>query len=93
LGYDFAELTSDSFLKSTFTFRYEFLPKNYFSATANFARVENDLFNKGEIFKNTKSGYMVGYGIDTFLGPIEINYTWSPDHKEKYWYFSLGYWF
>ncbi len=92
-GYDFAELTSNAFLKSGLTFRYQFIPKNYISATANYARVERDLFNEGKIFENTKSGYMVGYGIDTFLGPLEINYSWSPDHSEKYWHFNVGYWF
>lgn len=92
-GYDFAELDANSFLKSSFTFRYEFFSKNYFSATASFARVENDIFNEGKIFSNTKTGYMLGYGLDTFLGPIEINYTWSPDHSKKYWYFNVGYWF
>jgi NTE family protein len=92
-GYDFAELNGDSFLRSTFTLRYEFLPKNYFSAKANYARVGSDLFNEGRIFENTKSGYMLGYGLETFLGPIEINYTGSPDHKENYWYFNVGYWF
>jgi NTE family protein len=92
-GYDFAELNANSFLKSTLTFRYEFLPKNYFSATTNYARIEKDLFNEGKIFDNTKSGYMVGYGLDTFFGPVEINYSWSPDHKENYWYFNVGYWF
>jgi NTE family protein len=92
-GYDFAELNSNSFLKTAVTLRYEYIPKNYLSATANYARVERDLFNNGRIFDNTKSGYMVGYGLDTFLGPIEINYTWSPDHKDRYWYFNVGYWF
>ncbi len=92
-GYDFATLNENAFLKSSLTARYEFFPKNYFSATANYARVENDLFNEGRIFQNTKSGYMMGYGLDTFLGPIEINYAWSPDHGERYWYFNVGYWF
>lgn len=92
-GYNFAELSSNAFLKSGLTMRYEFLHKNYFSATANFARVEEDLFNEGRIFQNTFSGYMVGYGLDTFLGPIEINYSWSPDHTQNYWYFNVGYWF
>ncbi|MBI9040323.1 patatin-like phospholipase family protein [Lutibacter sp.] len=92
-GYDMAALNENAFLKSALTTRFEFLPKNYFSLTANYARVENDLFNEGKIFENTKSGYMVGYGIDTFLGPIEINYAWSPDTKEKFWYFNVGYWF
>jgi NTE family protein len=62
-------------------------------ATANYARIGSDLFNEGRIFENTKSGYMLGYGLDTFLGPIEFNYTWSPDHSENYWYFNVGYWF
>lgn len=92
-GYDYATLSGNSFLRSALTFRYEFLPKNYFQGTANYARVESDLFNQGKIFENTKSGYMLGYGLDTFLGPIEFNYTWSPDHKENYWYFNVGYWF
>ncbi|MDP3360069.1 MAG: patatin-like phospholipase family protein [Lutibacter sp.] len=92
-GYDYASLNGDSFLRSAITFRYEFLPKNYFQATANYARVGSDLFNEGKIFENTKSGYMFGYGLDTFLGPIEFNYTWSPDHSENYWYFNVGYWF
>lgn len=92
-GYDFGELSANSFLRSAFTFRYEFLPKNYFQATANYVRVGSDLFNEGRVFENTKSGYMLGYGLDTFFGPIEFNYTWSPDHKENYWYFNVGYWF
>ncbi|MBE0424202.1 MAG: patatin-like phospholipase family protein [Lutibacter sp.] len=92
-GYDFGSLSANSFLRSAFTFRFEFLPKNYLMTTANYARVGSDLFNEGRIFEDTKSGYMIGYGLDTFLGPIEFNYTWSPDHKENYWYFNVGYWF
>ncbi len=92
-GYDFAELNSDAYLKSGLTMRYEFIKKNYFSLTGNFARVEKDLINDGKIFENTISGYMLGYGIETFIGPIEVHYTWSPDHNENYWYFNVGYWF
>lgn len=92
-GYNLAELSANAYLKSGLTLRYQFLPKNYISATANYARVEGDLFNEGKVFENTKSGYMVGYGLDTFLGPLEINYSWSPDHSEKYWHFNVGYWF
>jgi NTE family protein len=92
-GYDFAELSANSFLRSALTVRFEFLPKNYLITTANYARIEKDVFNEGRIFENTKSGYMLGYGLDTFFGPIEINYAWSPDHNKKYWYFNVGYWF
>jgi len=92
-GYDYAELDGEGFLKSGLTLRYEFVKKNYFSLTANYARVGDDLFNEGNIFENTLSGYMAGYGLETFLGPVEIHYSWSPDHNEDYWYFNVGYWF
>ncbi len=92
-GYDFAELNGDGFLKSGLTLRYEFIKKNYFSLTGNYARVGEDLFKEGKIFENTMSGYMFGYGLETFLGPVEVHYTWSPDHNDNYWYFNIGYWF
>ena len=92
-GYDFAELSANSYLRSAFTFRYEFLPKNYLMTTANYARVEKNVFNQGKIFENTKTGYMIGYGLDTFFGPVEINYAWSPENKSNFWYFNVGYWF
>jgi len=92
-GYEFAGLSSSSFLKSALTLRYEFAEKHYLMSTLNVARTDSDLFNKGNIFENTKTGYGIGYGYDSFLGPIELNYTHSPDTKESYWYFNLGYWF
>lgn len=92
-GCDFAELEGDGYLISGLTTRYEFAKKNYISLTANYARVSGDLFNNGQLFEDTKSGYMAGYGLETFLGPIEVNYSWSPDHKENYWYFNVGFWF
>jgi NTE family protein len=73
--------------------RYEFTENHYLMGAANIARVEDNIFNDGRIFKNSKLGYGVGYGFDSFLGPIELNYTWSPEIKENYWYFNLGYWF
>jgi NTE family protein len=92
-GYDVADLGENAFLKSTLTLRYELFKKNHLSFTGNFARVDNDLFNDGAIFDDTKSGYAIGYGIDSFIGPIEIKYTWSPDTKQNFWFFNLGFWF
>lgn len=92
-GYDTAGLNNQSFLKSEFNFRYRVYKNHYASLIANYARVENDVFEKGKLFSNTKSGYAIGYGLNTFIGPIEFKYTWSPDHKENYWLFNLGFWF
>ncbi len=66
---------------------------NFISLTGNFARVEEDLWNSGSIFDDTKSGYVVGYGLNTLIGPIEVKYSWTPDNKQDYWFFNLGFWF
>ncbi len=92
-GYGFSELNDSGFLRTALTLRVEFLPKNYLSFTGNFARVDDDLWNKGNIFADTNSGYGVGYGINTFLGPIELMYSWSPDKSKIYWYVNVGFWF
>ncbi|WP_431167363.1 patatin-like phospholipase family protein [Tenacibaculum halocynthiae] len=92
-GYEIGALSNQSFLKSEFNFRYSVFDKQYATFIANYARVENDIFADGKLFKNTKSGYALGYSVETLLGPVEIKYSWSPDHKEKYWLFNLGFWF
>ena len=92
-GYDISSLTDQSFLKSEFHLRYEPFKKNYLSFIANYGRVAKNVFRRGELLKDTKSGYAVGYGIETIIGPIELKYTWSPDHKDKFLLFNLGFWF
>ncbi|MEN8186732.1 MAG: patatin-like phospholipase family protein [Bacteroidota bacterium] len=92
-GYDLAELSDEEFLRTAFIIRYELFKDNYVSGIANYARVSDNVWDGGDIFSNIRSGYGFGYGIDTFIGPIELNYAWSPDTKENYWYFNLGFWF
>ncbi len=92
-GYDVAELNDTGFLKSTFILRYELFKNNYLSFIGNYGRLNSDLWNGGSIFEDTVSGYAFGYTWDTFIGPIELKYSWSPDTVEHYWYFNLGFWF
>ena len=92
-GYNFAELSDNSFLKSEFNLRYRFYNRHYASFIANYARLEDNVFKDLELFDNVKSGYAVGYSYDSFLGPLEIKYTWSPDTKDGFWLFNLGFWF
>jgi len=92
-GYDVGDLSESAYLKSTVTFRYEIFKNHFSSFATNFARAEEDLFNKGAIFDNTKSGYSFGYGIKSPIGPIEVKYAWSPDTSQNYWYFNVGFWF
>lgn len=92
-GYDTARLNNQSFLRSEFNLRYEVFKKHYAMFIANYARVEENIFADSNIFKNTKSGYAIGYSVESFLGPIELKYSWSPDHSQNYWLFNLGFWF
>ncbi|MDX1760809.1 MAG: hypothetical protein R3218_01505, partial [Christiangramia sp.] len=68
--------------------------KNHIIASANIANVEDRLFTSGNWFTLPDyTGYALGYGIDTFMGPMEVKYTYSPEVRNSYWFFSLGFWF
>ncbi len=92
-GYDVADLSASSYIKSDFTVRYEIFKKNYVSFTSNFVEVDDNLWNDFDFFQNIKTGYALGYGMKTIIGPIEVKYSWRPTDKQNFWYFNLGYWF
>ena len=92
-GYDVGSISESAYLKSTLTFRYEIIKNHYTSLIVNVARAGEDLFNKGAIFADTKTGYAVGYGLNSPLGPIEVKYSWSPDTNQNFWFFNVGFWF
>ncbi|WP_179334195.1 patatin-like phospholipase family protein [Winogradskyella costae] len=93
-GYDYLNLTGDSFMKATFTLDYEVFKKHHVLFAANFANIEDGLFEPGNFFTSqTYSGYALGYSLETFLGPLEGKYTYSPDTGNGYWFFNLGFWF
>ncbi len=94
LGYDFLSLPGNSYVKAHTRVDLEFVPKNHFLLTANFANIDDDIFRTGEWFSEPDfSGYGLGYGLESFLGPIQIFYTWTPELKEGNFFFSVGYWF
>ena len=93
-GYDYLALTGDSFVKATFTLDYEIFKNHHILLAANYANIENGLFETGQFFSSPDySGYAAGYSLETFLGPLEAKYTYSPDTGNGYWFFNLGYWF
>jgi len=73
--------------------RYEIFKKNFLSFTGNFARVNDDIWNDGRLFEDTKSGYSAGYGVRTIIGPVELIYSWSPDNNQDFWLINVGFWF
>ncbi|WP_103864963.1 patatin-like phospholipase family protein [Aquimarina sp. I32.4] len=93
-GYDFLGITGGSFAKTYFSIDYEVFKKNHINVSANFANAGNKLFSTGRWFEDPEySGYALGYGLDTFAGPIQVKYTYSPELEESNWFFSIGFWF
>lgn len=93
-GYEFAQVSGNSFLRSEFLLRYRMGKNHYAVFLANYGRVDENVFTNGkELFDNVLSGYAVGYSLNTIIGPIEIKYSWSPENKDGIWLFNLGFWF
>ncbi len=94
LGYEFISLTGNSFVKAYASLDYELFKKNHITLEGNWANIENNIFDTGEWFTLPDyRGYALGYGIETFLGPVQVKYSFSPEQNDSVWYFSLGYWF
>lgn len=93
-GYDYVSLTGDSFVKGTLSLDYELFKKHHVTAAANFSNIGYGIFDSGTWFSAPDySGYALGYGLETFLGPLEVKYTYSPERKKSIWFFNLGFWF
>jgi NTE family protein len=93
-GYDFLSLSANSYLKSTLSVDYEILKKNHINLTANFANIQDNLYQKVNWVSLPKySGYALGYGLETLLGPLEIKHSWSPETGKRFTWFSIGFWF
>lgn len=93
-GYDFLSIAGNSFVKGVVTLDYEIYKKHHLNFAANYANVADNIFDTGEwITSPNYSGYAFGYSFETFLGPIEAKYTWSPEVKTGFWFFNLGFWF
>ena len=93
-GYDFLSISGDSYIKGSATAEVEIFKKNYLNFTANYANIGNNIFESNRWISRPKfSGYALGYGIDSIIGPIEIKHSWSPETRDHYTWFTIGYWF
>ncbi|MBP4140982.1 patatin-like phospholipase family protein [Flavobacterium sp. P4023] len=91
-GYDYLSIVANSYIKSTVTLDYEFYKKNHVNFSANYANAGNRIFESVEWVSFPKySGYAVGYGLETVIGPIEIKYSWSPELPKGFTWFSIGF--
>ena len=92
-GYDFLDFGGDSFLKTTFTFDFK-LRRHHVNVAANYANAYDDIFEEGNWFEwPERSGYAIGYGYESYIGPVQVKYSWSPEIQKSIYTFSIGYWF
>lgn len=91
-GYDFISITGDSYLKGSFLFDYEIFKNHHATLGGNYANAGDNVFGSKELFKAPDfSGYTLGYGVETLLGPLELKYSYSPEKKGSEWYARLGF--
>ena len=91
-GYDFLSISGNSYLETTITFDYEIFRKNHINLSANYANLEDNLYQSLDWISLPKySGYALGYALETVIGPVEVKYSWSPEISNSYLWFSIGF--
>ncbi|MEP6931946.1 MAG: patatin-like phospholipase family protein [Flavobacterium sp.] len=93
-GYDFLSISGNSYIKTDLTLDYEIFKKNHVNISANYANLGDDIFTTVDWISMPKySGYAVGYGLETIIGPIEVKHSWSPEMSKSFTWFSIGFLF
>ena len=91
-GYDYLSISANSYLETTLTFDFEIFRKNHLNLSANYANLADNLYDSLDWISLPKySGYALGYGLETVIGPIEVKYSWSPEISKPYLWFSVGF--
>ncbi len=91
-GYEALSLRGDTYLKSDITLDYEIFRKNHITLAANIANIGDQLFERGEWIDGVDySGFAIGYGLETIIGPVELKYAYSPERKTDEWFVNIGF--
>lgn len=96
-GLDFLSVSNHSYTKVAFTFDWNFIKKNHLNFSGNFANADGFIFDSDNgnwsSVNPDYSGYAIGYGLETIIGPVEFKYTWSPESDKSIWFINVGFWF
>jgi len=93
-GYDFLNIAGDGYVKGNIDIHYQFYKKNFLTLSGNFSNIDDGLFKDADWLSfPDHTGYAIGYGAKTILGPMQIKSSWSPEVKRVQWFVSMGYWF
>ncbi|WP_177762072.1 patatin-like phospholipase family protein [Flavobacterium sp. I3-2] len=93
-GYNFLSVFDDSYIRGQFRIDYEIFKRNHINFSGNYANIGRSIFENSEWTKKPQfTGYAIGYGYQTIIGPIELKYSWSPETKKYFYNLSVGFWF
>lgn len=91
-GYDFLSLIGDSYIKAEATLDWQIIKKHHLNFTTNFANIGNRIFSDTDwIGKASYTGFALGYGMESILGPLEIKHSWSPETGNHFTWFNIGF--
>lgn len=92
VGFAFTELEGDQVILLRADIRTELFKNNYVYFRSNVASLSNSI-EETLTFQNIYTGFGLGYGWDSFAGPMEFTITLSTNHNDILTYVNLGYWF
>ena len=94
IGYDFLSLVGNSYVKASAVADYQLIKKHHLTLEIDWANIGVDVYESGEWFTLPDfRGYGLGYGVETFIGPTQIKYSYSPEQRKGIWFFNVGFWF
>ncbi|MBF4983345.1 patatin-like phospholipase family protein [Nonlabens mediterrranea] len=93
-GYDFVSLSGNTVMQGLIEIDYEIFKNNHIILSTNSVKIEDYLFEKSDwLSTDGFTGYAIGYGLETFLGPLELKYSFSPEQSKGEFYVNLGFQF
>lgn len=93
-GYDFLSTNANSYLKTMFRIDYRFYKKHHINFVANYMYSKDAMFQYNDWLEDPmKTGYALGYGFQSIIGPIEIKQSYSPEINKHFTWFGIGFWF
>jgi NTE family protein len=82
----------DTYLKAALTFDLELFKKNHLTLMANVANIGDEIFESSRWFDRIDyTGFGLGYGLETFLGPLQVIYAYSPDTQAGELHVNAGF--
>lgn len=92
-GYDFMEIKANNYFLIGAGIQYNVVGNHYISLFANTANTSQYIEKMNPFNITHYNGIDLQYAYNSILGPIILNYSYSPARSKGEFYLSLGFWF